>query len=99
MRIKDVAGLAGVSTAAISHVINDTQFVSEETKQKAQAAIEKCDYTPNARARSLALGRSRALGLLKQTLLALAPLLLLAGAARAQSNYSLFSPGGKIEVK
>jgi DNA-binding LacI/PurR family transcriptional regulator len=64
MRIKDVAGLAGVSTATVSHVINNTRFVSEETRQKVLAAIEKCNYTPNAHARSLASGRSRTLGLI-----------------------------------
>jgi len=29
MRIKDVAGLAGVSTASVSHVINNTRFVDD----------------------------------------------------------------------
>lgn len=64
MKIKDVARMAGVSTATVSHVINNTRFVSEETRQKVQAAIDACGYTPNAHARSLASGRSRILGLI-----------------------------------
>jgi DNA-binding LacI/PurR family transcriptional regulator len=64
MKIKDVARLAGVSTATVSHVINHTRFVSEETIQKVQAAIESLNYTPNVHARSLASGRSRILGLI-----------------------------------
>jgi LacI family transcriptional regulator len=64
MRIKDVANLAGVSTATVSHVINNTRFVGEETKQKVEAAIETLNYTPNVHARSLASGRSRTLGLI-----------------------------------
>jgi DNA-binding LacI/PurR family transcriptional regulator len=64
MSIKDVAREAGVSTATVSHVINKTRFVSEETRQKVLSAIERCNYYPNAHARSLASGRSHTIGLL-----------------------------------
>jgi LacI family transcriptional regulator len=64
MRIKDVARAAGVSTATVSHVLNKTRFVSEETREKVLRAIESCNYYPNANARSLASGRSNTLGLL-----------------------------------
>lgn len=64
MRIKDVAREAGVSTATVSHVINDTKYVTDETRQKVQNAIEKLNFYPNAHARSLASGRSNIIGLL-----------------------------------
>ncbi|HEY0004514.1 MAG TPA: LacI family DNA-binding transcriptional regulator [Pyrinomonadaceae bacterium] len=64
MRIKDVADEAGVSTATVSHVINKTRYVSEETRAKVERAIEKFNYYPNAQARSLASGRSNMLGVL-----------------------------------
>ena len=64
MRIKDVAREAGVSTATVSHVINKTRYVSEETRNRVLRAIERCDYYPNAAARSLASGRSNILGLI-----------------------------------
>ena len=64
MRIKDVAREAGVSTANVSHVINKTPVVSEETRAKVLRAIERCNYYPNAHARCLASGRSSTLGLL-----------------------------------
>ena len=64
MRIKDVAREAGVSTATVSHVINNTRFVSVETRARVLDAIERCGYYPNAQARSLASGRSSILGLL-----------------------------------
>ena len=64
MSIKDVAREAGVSTATVSHVLNRTRFVSEETRLKVLRAIERCNYYPNAHARSLASGRSHTIGLL-----------------------------------
>jgi Transcriptional regulators len=64
MSIKDVARVAGVSTATVSHVLNNTRFVSEETRRKVVNAIERCNYYPNAYARSLASGRSHTIALL-----------------------------------
>ena len=64
MRIKDIAREAGVSTATVSHVINNTKYVSEETREKVRRAIDKFNYHPNAHAQMLALGRSKIIGLL-----------------------------------
>ncbi len=64
MRIKDVAREAGVSTATVSHVINETKYVTDITRQRVQDAIEKLNFYPNAHARSLASGRSNIIGLL-----------------------------------
>lgn len=61
--IKDVAREAGVSTATVSHVVNNTRFVSDEVRARVTQAIELCRYYPNAHARSLASGNSRILGL------------------------------------
>jgi LacI family transcriptional regulator len=63
-QIKDVARVAGVSTATVSHVVNNTRAVSAETREKVMRAIESCNYYPNTHARSLASGRSHTLGLL-----------------------------------
>jgi DNA-binding LacI/PurR family transcriptional regulator len=63
-RINDVARVAGVSTATVSHVINNTKFVTEKTRASVLSAIEQCNYYPNAHARSLASGRSQIIGLL-----------------------------------
>lgn len=52
-RILDVARRAGVSTATVSHVINGTRLVSEETRQKVLKAMRELDYHPSAIARSL----------------------------------------------
>lgn|SRR5262245_39715736 len=64
VRIKDVAEQAGVSTATVSHVINNTRFVTQPTRERVLRAIENCNYYPNVHARSLASGRSHTVGLL-----------------------------------
>ena len=46
--ISDVARLAGVSTATVSHTINSTRYVSGETKEKVYRAIAELGYTPDA---------------------------------------------------
>ena len=46
--ISDVAQLAGVSTATVSHTINNTRYVSSETKEKVYQAIAELGYTPDA---------------------------------------------------
>jgi len=63
-RIKDVARLAGVSTATVSHVINNTKYVTDETRESVLSAIKEINYYPNVNARSLALGRTNIIGLL-----------------------------------
>lgn len=63
-RIKDVATLARVSTATVSHVINNTRFVSDGTKRRVLRAIENAGYAPNIHARNLASGQTRTLGLI-----------------------------------
>ena len=61
--IKDVALKARVSTATVSHVINNTRFVSDEVRARVLRAVKECRYYPNAHARSLASGRSQTIGL------------------------------------
>jgi LacI family transcriptional regulator len=64
VRIKDVAEQAGVSTATVSHVINETRFVREETRERVLAAIEALNYQPSAIARSLATNATQTVGLI-----------------------------------
>ncbi|WP_280769719.1 LacI family DNA-binding transcriptional regulator [Salipaludibacillus daqingensis] len=64
IRIKDVAKKADVSTATVSHVLNETRFVAEETKKKVFEAMKELDYRPNSVARSLRSRKSNIIGLL-----------------------------------
>ena len=60
--ISDVARLAGVSTATVSHTINNTRYVSEETKERVYHAIRELGYTPDASARSFRTGKKQTVG-------------------------------------
>ena len=60
--ISDVARLAGVSTATVSHTINSTRYVSEETMEKVFKAIAELGYTPDASARSFRTGKKKTVG-------------------------------------
>ena len=62
--IKDIAEIAGVSTATVSHVINGTKKISPETTEKVLAAIRQLNYSPNVNAKSLRSGKSFTIGVL-----------------------------------
>lgn len=60
--ISDVARMAGVSTATVSHTINNTRYVSGETKDRVYRAIAELGYTPDASARSFRTGKKKTIG-------------------------------------
>ncbi|MHB0858692.1 MAG: LacI family DNA-binding transcriptional regulator [Anaerolineae bacterium] len=51
--IRDVATRARVSVATVSHVINETHYVSPELQQQVLEAIKELNYRPNRLARAL----------------------------------------------
>ena len=58
----DVARLAGVSVATVSHVLNYTRPVADATRERVLAAIAQLNYQPNLSAKSLKTGRNRTIG-------------------------------------
>jgi LacI family transcriptional regulator len=62
--IKDIAARAGVSTATVSHVINNTRFVSDELRERVVSAIDEIGYHPNEIARGLRRGDTATIGLM-----------------------------------
>ena len=56
--IKDVAKIAGVSTATVSRCLNDPERVKENTRIKVQDAILKTGYSPNTLAQSFRRGKT-----------------------------------------
>ena len=57
--IKDVAKLAGTSTATVSKVMNGSYSISQETAAKVRKAMEELDYHPNLRAKNFARQSAR----------------------------------------
>ena len=62
MNIKEIARRAGVSSATISRVLNNSGYVKEETRQKVLKAVEEYNYVPSAIARSLSIQDSLSVG-------------------------------------
>ncbi|WP_398656572.1 LacI family DNA-binding transcriptional regulator [Streptomyces kanamyceticus] len=62
--IKDVAKHAGVSVGTVSNVINRPDTVSEGTRHKVRAVIDRLGYVRSESARQLRAGRSRIMALL-----------------------------------
>jgi LacI family transcriptional regulator len=61
--MKDVARVAQVSIATVSHVLNETRVVSPELAERVKAAMQELSYTPDATARSFRIGRTQTFGL------------------------------------
>lgn len=63
LTIKDIARLSGVSVSTVSRVLNDRPDVSETSRRRVRAVIEKENYIPNNTARDLVRINSEAIGL------------------------------------
>lgn len=64
LTIYDISQKAGVSTATVSRVLNDSASVSPSTKKKVMDIIQKYDYIPNAFARGMGLRSLQTIGIL-----------------------------------
>lgn len=64
MNIKEVARVAGVSTATVSRTINSSDKVTPETAERVRRAIEELKFYPNTNARALGSGKSGLFGLI-----------------------------------
>jgi LacI family transcriptional regulator len=62
--IYDVARDAGVSTSTVSHVLNGTRYVSDETKTRVLQTMEQLGYRPSSLARSLVRQETQSLALI-----------------------------------
>lgn len=65
--MKDVARLAGVSTSTVSHVVNNSRFVSDEIRERILKAVADLNYSPSALARSLKINQTHTLGMIVTT--------------------------------
>lgn len=63
LTVKDVAREAGVSTATISRVLNQSGYVSEHVREHVLQVIKRLNYHPNTIARSLKQEKSNSIGI------------------------------------
>jgi DNA-binding LacI/PurR family transcriptional regulator len=61
--IRDIARLAGVSTATVSKVLNNYTEVSDATKARILKIVEEVGYIPNSSARALSTKRTWLIGI------------------------------------
>ncbi|GAA4488179.1 LacI family DNA-binding transcriptional regulator [Microbacterium panaciterrae] len=61
--IADVAQKAGVSISTVSYVMSGKRAISQDTKDRVEAAIDALEYRPHASARSLASRSTNVIGL------------------------------------
>lgn len=66
--IKDIAKHADVSAATVSRVINDSGYVSAQTRKVVEEAIQELNYVPNRHAQNLRRGDTRNLGIITSSL-------------------------------
>ncbi len=62
MNLKEFAKTLGLSQTTVSRALNGYPEVSESTRRRVVEMADRLNYRPNARARSLATGRSMAMG-------------------------------------
>lgn len=62
--IKDVARVAGVSTATVSRVLSNGTHIRPEVRERVMKAVEELAYRPNLLARSLRSQHSTTIGLI-----------------------------------
>ena len=62
--MRDVARLAGVSYQTVSRVLNNSDALRPETRDRVLAAMQELHYRPNRAARALKTSRSRTIGVL-----------------------------------
>lgn len=62
--IHDVAKYAGVGSITVSRVINNSGYISPETRERVRKAIVELGYVPNTLARSLRSRRTNTVGLI-----------------------------------
>jgi LacI family transcriptional regulator, galactose operon repressor len=62
IRLKDIAQSLGLSISTVSAALQDREDISETTRERVRAAVQKLGYQPDSIARSLVTRRSNVLG-------------------------------------
>ncbi len=86
----DVARVAGVSHQTVSRVLNDSDLVRPETRERVLSAMRELDYRRNSVARALVTGRSQTLGVVSFDTTLYGPASTLFGIERAAHEEGYF---------
>jgi len=62
LTVRHIAELAGVSTATVSRVLNNDPRITQKTRERVMACIERTGYRLNTVARSLKLSKTHTIG-------------------------------------
>lgn len=62
LTLKDVAKIAGVSTATVARVLYNNGYIADDTRTRVEAAIQQTGYRINTVARSLRIQRTATIG-------------------------------------
>jgi DNA-binding LacI/PurR family transcriptional regulator len=89
--MSDVGRLAGVSHQTVSRVINGSQSVRPETRDRVLEAMRTLGYRPNTVARALVTGRSHSLGVVSFDTTLYGPASTLLGIERAAHEAGYFT--------
>src|SRR3954469_22819963 len=96
--MSEVARLAGVSHQTVSRVINDSDHVRAETRERVEVAMRQLGYRPNSVARALVTGRSRTLGVVSFNTTLYGPASTLYGIERAAHDAGYFITIASLEA-
>lgn len=66
MNIKEISKLAGVSTATVSNVLNNSPKVTPKTRKKVLQVIDAAQYRPSLIAKSLKVKRTNMIGVISE---------------------------------
>ncbi len=66
--IKDIAKKSGVGISTVSRVLNNSGFVSADTRERVLAAVKELGYIPNNNARNLKKGQSKTIALIAKSI-------------------------------
>ena len=69
VKLDDVAKLAGVSKGTASRVLNNRGYISQQTRERIEAAVKELNYYPNENARNLLKRRSGMIGVVYAAIL------------------------------
>ena len=100
VKITDVAKAAGVSPSTVSHALNGNRPISQKTKDRVLAVVDRLGYQPNTKARALKSKHSGIIGFFASDITELFVTQIIRGVEKitgAQGLHLLFASGVEFD--